>query len=159
METQSGSDQLDYLDIIPEFGSDDGYEEGIQEYLGVSVQEFHKKAKINDGRYEYEKWPDARTKESSFAESANMLSQFGITAADGIYLCDDMDQQSFLLDVIKNDKMSSLLVPFKCVLSEGMFLSMTTSPQPSHCQVTYLKMLKICKISQNVKVSSFMEVV
>ena len=115
----------DYLDIRPNFGWNSNYEEDLQEYAGVSIKEFHKGAKINDGRYEYQKWPDV-VNDNPAAESANMLSQFGVTASDGIYLCDDMDQQSFLLDVIKKDKMSSLLIPFKCVLSEGLLLSMTS---------------------------------
>ena len=70
----------------------------------------------HEGRYYYWSWPKIRSK---VVESDNLLlSKFGVNASDGIYLCDDREQQAFLLDAIKKDRISGL-VPFKLVLNEG----------------------------------------
>ena len=76
------------------------------------------------GRYEYEYWPKVRSK---VVESDNLLlSKFGVNASDGIYLCSDREQQAFLLDAIKKDRVSGL-VPFKLMLNEG---TLASAPEP-----------------------------
>ena len=87
------------------------------DYDGPSFKDIRTEAIVKGERYEYEKWPEIQSKA---VESDNLLlSKFGVNASDGIYLCDDMEQQAFLLDAIKKDRISGL-VPFKLLLKEGM---------------------------------------